>query len=442
MLSLEESKAESYDGIDRSGDRAVRIAKEVFNNPEPGYREYKTSSLIANEFTEMGIPFEDGIAITGVKGIMDTGRPGPTVAVIGELDSHIVRGHPNSNQETDAAHACGHNTQIGMLVAVAKGIQSSGVMDTLSGRIAFMAVPAEEYIEIEYRNQLRKMGKIEFLVGKSEFIKLGKFDDVDMAIMTHTDEERQSGKFSIGGTFNGMIAKLVHFTGTSAHAGSSPHLGVNALNAATIALQAVHAQRETFREEDSIRVHPIITRGGGAVSAVPDDVRVETFVRGKTIEAIISAAEKVDRSFKSGALAMGAGVNITTIPGYLPKSNDSDLEKLHAENAIGLVGEGELIQRGHETGSSDIGDLSNIMPIAHPFIVSASGKAHGVDYIVEDYELAVLTSAKAMTGTIIDLLSNGARKAYSLKESYDPPLSKRDYLQTIRGFAREDNFVF
>ena len=183
----------------------------------------------------MGIPFEDGIAITGVKGVMDTGRPGPTVAVIGELDSHIVRGHPNSNQETDAAHACGHHTQIGMLVAVAKGIQSSGVMDTLSGRIAFMAVPAEEYIEIEYRNQLRKMGKIEFLVGKSEFIKLGKFDDVDMAIMTHTDEERQSGKFSIGGTFNGMIAKLVHFTGTSAHAGSSPHLGVNALNAATIA---------------------------------------------------------------------------------------------------------------------------------------------------------------------------------------------------------------
>ena len=139
---------------------------------------------------------------------------------------------------------------------------------------------------------------------------------------------------------------------------------------------------------------------------------------------------------------MGAGVNITTIPGYLPKSNDSDLERLHAENAIGLVGEGELIQRGHETGSSDIGDLSNIMPIAHPFIISASGKAHGVDYIVEDYESAVLTSAKAMTGTVIDLLSNGAKKAYSLKQSYDTPLSKRDYLQTIRGFAREDNFSF
>ncbi|MDP6402708.1 MAG: amidohydrolase, partial [SAR202 cluster bacterium] len=435
-----DAKSAVYSEIDRRGDEAVRIAKEVLANPEPGYREHKTSGLVASEFRRIGIPFQDGIAVTGIKGILDSGRPGPTVAVLGELDSHIVNGHPHADPETNAAHACGHHTQPGILVAAAMGLQASGVMDSLSGRVALMAVPAEEYIEIEYRNQLRRQGKIEFLVGKSEFIKQGAFDDVDMAMMTHTENQQQAVKFSVGGTTNGMVAKLIHFTGVSAHAGSQPHLGVNALNAATLALGAIHAQRETFREEDTIRVHPIITRGGGAVSAVPDDVRVETFIRGKTIEAVLSATQKVDRALKSGAWAMGASVSITTIPGYLPLQNDPSLQKLHAANSTGLVGDDGVAQRGHETGSTDMGDLSNIMPVTHPFVAAASGKAHGMDYVVEDYDLAVLTSAKALAATVIDLLANGAGQAHRIEESYEAPLTKQEYLATVRGFAREETF--
>ena len=440
LLTTEDAKSAAYAEIDRQGDEAVRISKKVLAEPEPGYREHKTSGIVASEFRRMVIPFQEGIAITGIKGILDSGRPGPTIAVMGELDSHIVNGHPHANPETDAAHACGHHTQLGMLVAVAMGLQASGVMDSLSGRVALMAVPAEEYIEIEYRDQLRRQGKIEFLVGKSEFIKLGAFDDVDMAMMTHTDNQQQATKFNVGGTFNGMVAKLVKFTGVSAHAGSAPHLGVNALNAATLALGAIHAQRETFREEDTIRVHPIITRGGGAVSAVPDDVRIETFIRGKTIEAVLSASQKVDRALKSGAWAMGAGVSITTIPGYLPLQHEPSLQELHAANSVALVGDDGVAQRGHETGSTDMGDPSTIMPITHPFVASASGKAHGVDYLVEDYALAVLTSAKAMAATVIDLLSNGAARAHQIKESFVAPLTKREYLATVRGFAGEETF--
>jgi amidohydrolase len=327
-----------------------------------------------------------------------------------------------------------------MLVAVAAALQTPGILDNLSGRIALIAVPAEEYIEIEYRNELRRQGKIEFLVGKSEFIKLGAFDDVDMAIMTHTDNQEPNAKFNVGGTFNGMIAKLIRYTGLSAHAGSEPHLGVNALNAATLALSAIHAQRETFREQDFIRVHPIITRGGGAVSAIPDDVRIETFIRGRTIEAVQSAGKKVDRALKAGAWAMGASVSITSIPGFLPLQNDTNMQALHTENATRLLGEGSVAQRGHETGSSDMGDLSNIMPIAHPFVAAASGKSHGVDYLVEDYDLAVLTSAKAMAATVIDLLSNGAARAHEIKNDYKAPLTRQEYLATVRGFASEETF--
>ena len=440
MPTTEEAKSHAYRAIDAGGDGAIRISKEVLASPEPGYREHNTARLTAGEFRRLGIPFQDGIAITGIKGVLDTGRPGPTVAVIGELDSHIVAGHPHADPATNAAHACGHHTQIGMLVSVAAALQAPGVMDGLSGRIALIAVPAEEYIEIEYRNELRRQGKIEFLVGKSEFIKLGAFDDVDMAIMTHTDSAEPEAIFNVGGTFNGMIAKLIQFTGLSAHAGSEPHLGINALNAATLALSAIHAQRETFREQDFIRVHPIITRGGGAVSAVPDDVRIETFIRGRTIEAVQSAAKKVDRALKSGAWAMGASVSITSIPGYLPLQNDASFQALHTENTTRLLGEGSVAQRGHETGSSDMGDLSNIMPIAHPFVAAATGNAHGVDYLVQDYDLAVLTSAKAMAATVIDLLSNGAARAHDIRNSYDAPLTKQEYLTTVRGFASEEVF--
>ena len=91
-------------------------------------------------------------------------------------------------------------------------------------------------------------------------------------------------------------------------------MGINALNAATLALTAIHYNRETFRDPDTVRVHPIITKGGEAISAVPAEVRMETFVRGRTVEAIVDANRKVDRALKAGALAVGANVNIQTIP--------------------------------------------------------------------------------------------------------------------------------
>jgi metal-dependent amidase/aminoacylase/carboxypeptidase family protein len=115
-----------------------------------------------------------------------------------------------------------------------------------------------------------------------------------------------------------MVAKRIRFIGSAAHAGGAPHKGVNALNAAMSAISAIHAQRESFRDEDTIRVHPIITQGGVAVSSVPADVRMETFVRGRSVNAFQSASRKVDRALRAGAMAVGGSVSITTLPGYLP----------------------------------------------------------------------------------------------------------------------------
>ena len=158
------------------------------------------------------------------------------------------------------------------------------------------------------------------------------------------------------------------------------------------------------------------------------------------MDAVLDASRKVDRALKSGAIAMGASVSITTIPGYLPLNHELNFQNLHAANAMNLVGEAGVAQRGHESGGSDMGDLSNIMPITHPFVVSASGQSHGVDFLVEDYDLAVLTSAKAMVATVIDLLGNGALRAAEITNSYNAPLTKKQYLETVRGFLKEEEY--
>ena len=131
MPTTQELKARVEAEIDRQGQQLIATTKKILNNPEPGFREVKTARTVAESFQSMGIPYEDGIGITGLKGMLRGGASGPTVAVMGELDSLKVLGHPHADPETTAAHACGHHCQIGMMLAVAAGLTGSGVMDDL-----------------------------------------------------------------------------------------------------------------------------------------------------------------------------------------------------------------------------------------------------------------------------------------------------------------------
>ncbi len=439
MVSKEELKSKVCQEIDRRGEEIIGVAQTILENPEPGFREVKTSRLVAQKFGELGIEYRDGLAITGVKGMVQGGDDGPTVAVLGELDSLLVPNHVKADPKTGAAHACGHHAQIGMLIGVAVAITGSGVLPFLGGRVAFMAVPAEEYIEIEFREGLRKKGKISFLGGKPELIKLGEFDDIDMAMMTHSGTTEKGKILGLGGTSNGTVAKQIQFIGKGAHAGGAPHRGVNALNAAMIALSAIHAQRETFKDVDTIRVHPIITKGGEAVNIVPADVRMETFVRGKTMEAIKDAGEKVDRALRAGALAVGGSVRITTLPGYYPMENDRNLQDLFRSNAISVAGKGKVGRGGrHGTGSTDMGDVSHIMPAIHPFAGGASGISHGDDFVIDDYQVAVLNPAKVMAMTVVDLLADGAARGKEVLARSKPSMTKQEYITSMESLLKEE----
>ena len=442
--TIEEIKKLACETIEKKKKHIIGVAQQILANPEAGFREVKTAQLVAQNFEDLGIPYQGGLALTGLKGRIPGGAgPGPTVAVIGELDSLVVTEHPHADPNSGAAHACGHHCQIGMMLGATMGLMTPDVLSQLSGQIVPFAVPAEEFIEVEQRLEMRENGQVEFLGGKQELIRLGEFDDVDIAMMCHTASDMGERKFAMGGTSNGHVVKFVRYTGIGAHAGSLPHRGVNALNAASFAIQAINSLRETHKSDDTVRIHGIMTRGGAAVSAVPSDVRLEWRVRSATPSAVVENSTAVDRCFRAGALAVGAKVEITTIPGYLPMRHDTKLQDIFRRTAIDLIGEHATLvmpARRNRGGSTDMGDLSHIMPSCHPYTAGAVGPGHSSEYLITDYESAVINPAKIMAMVTIDLLADGAKQAKAVKANHRPLLNKQSYVKFQR--ERAETIVF
>jgi amidohydrolase len=439
MISNEELKAQACAAIDARHDDIISIGETILRNPETGIREFKTERQDAEAMQNVGLETQSGLAITGVKSERTGSNDGPTLALIGELDSLRISDHPYADAETAAAHACGHNAQIAGMLGSAMGLLQGDVVPHLGGSLTFIAVPAEEMIEVGYRLGLREEGKIEFLTGKAEFIRRGHFDDVDLALMCHTKNDQVASH--VANSSNGAIIKKIRFLGRASHAGARPQAGINALNAANLAMTAIALLRETFYDEDTIRIHPIITKGGEAVSAVPAEVVIETFVRGRTLEGIVDANQKVDRAVRGAAMAIGATVEIETTPGYLPQTNDPTMSELWGENVKSLYGEGQFYVEEHRTGSTDMGDLGHIMPVTHPYIFGASGTGHGNDYLMEDKEAVYVNMAKLLAMTAIDVLGENGRKGREILTNTRPKLTKDEYLKFNRDMMQTTRFA-
>jgi len=166
-------------------------------------------------------------------------------------------------------------------------------------------------------------------------------------------------------------------------------------------------------------------------------VRLETYVRGASVEAIVAAAQKVDRSLKAGALAIGATLELTTLPGYLPRLVHQELAGVYRENAVALVGEEQWWEPSFGAGSTDMGDLSHIMPAIEANAKGCTGTGHGADFAVSDPDMAYLMPAKVAAMTLIDLLHDGAARAQAVKAASTPPMTKESYLEFMRGLAQD-----
>ncbi len=411
--------------VDKHREKILAAAAYIWANPETGYREQKTSRYMEDAFCALGYDIVRAGDIPGFYTVLDTGREGPEVLVLGELDSVICPSHPDADPKTGAVHACGHHAQCAALLGVAAALKEPGVIDEFCGRIRLCAVPAEELLEIEYRNTLIAAGTIKYYGGKPEFLSRGYFDGVDVAFMVHTNTS-----FFVRPGNDGCIPKEIIYKGKAAHAGGAPQNGNNALYAATCAINACNALRETFEEGDIIRFHPIMTHGGDMVNAIPERAVIETYVRGKNFDAMAKINERINRALCGAALSLGTNVEIRDRSGYGPLENAPAMIDLAGEALTAILpGERLCYIDAVSSGSTDMGDLSMIMPVVHPYAGGAVGTGHGNDYFIKDPERALIGSAKWQMAMLRLLLENGGARAKKIKAEYQPRFaSKEEYL--------------
>ena len=416
----------------------------IWNNPEPGYREWKTHRYLKERYEALGYTLTEAGNIPGFYTDIDTGKPGPTVMILGEMDSLIIPDHPECDRETGAVHACGHHAQSAALLGVAAILKEPGMLDGLCGKIRLCAVPAEEGIELDFRQQLKKQGIISQVSGKAEIICRGWCDDVDMAYIVHTTTG-DPGKISCtGAASNGAMAKTVTYKGVSAHAGGSPYRGINALYAANLGLSAINALRETFRDGDKVRVHPIITEGGTVVNAIPETVRMESYVRALTVEAIQRENKKVNRAIAASAAAMGARVTIVDELAFAPNRNDKLFRQAVQAAGSAMLGAENTNTEGdtYGSGSTDMGHLSCIMPTVHPNMSGAGGRAHSPEYFIADPVSACVMSAEFQVMMAHVLLGNNAECAKDIIAKHEKIFpTKQAYKDYLAGASREYDAV-
>lgn len=429
-MTKEELKQKVCDAIDKRAEDIMSFGTSVFNEPELGYKETKTSAKVQEAMDKLGIPYTTGWGITGVKGRLTGKHSKRTVAVMGELDSIVCRRHPSADPVTGAAHCCGHFIQISDMLGVAMALKDAGAMDYLGGDVVFFAVPSEECIEIEYRKKLMDEGKIHFFGGKQEIILQGGFDDIDAAMEMHAySTDDPEGNIILNGGMSGFITKLIEYHGKAAHAAGQPHLGVNALNACMLGIMGVNALRETFQEKDHVRFHPIITSGGDLVNVVPDLVRMESYVRAASADAMKFYNDRINRALRAGADAIGATCEIKNMPGYLPMEQDKALGKICEANADAIFGKEHVdTNPPFNAGSTDVGDICNLMPCIHPHVGCVHGALHSAEFELFQKQAAYIKTTKVMAMTVIDLLYDDAQGLEDILKDYKPRMTKEQYL--------------
>ncbi|MCX7026073.1 MAG: peptidase dimerization domain-containing protein [Spirochaetes bacterium] len=414
LLSLEAGAGALYD-----------LAERLRKGPELGFFEFETSKILEHELEGTGARVQSGIARTGIWA--ELGQAGaPAVVLLADMDAL-----PTQGVQGGVAHSCGHHAQMAVMVSVFKALAEAGTLEKTGLRLVFAASPAEEYVDLERRLLLRESGEIVYLSGKQEMIRLGFFGGNSLVLKYHSMADSPGRAATVNGTLNGFMAKRAEFTGRAAHAGASPEKGINALSAASLALQAIHAQRDTFRDTDHIRVHPILTEGGTVVNSVPARAVIETYVRGASHEAVLDAAAKVDRSLRAGALALGASLCISNTPGY---------EAFHPSPALGeplglaaraVVSESAIDFHDVSSASDDIGDVACLVPTCQLGFSGFHGMIHSSDFLPAEPERAYLAPAEILLRTVLLLSEESGRMAKRIIGEFKPEFGVDAYLASL-----------
>ena len=368
------------EAADRLGDELEALSHQIHDHPELGYEEVKACGWLTDFLAKKGFKVETGIAgvATAFRATIETGA-GPTIAILCEYDALPGIGH-----------ACGHN--VIATAGVGAGAALAAVMARLpEGRIQVIGTPAEE----------GGGGKVKLIQG-------GVFKDVDCAMMIHGFDRTLLHQDLLG-----IVRATFEYTGKAAHASADPWAGINALDACIQTFNAVSMLRQQVRPE--CRIHGIITNGGAAANIIPEYAAATFYVRAPRIDTMWELYRRVVACAEGAAKAAGAGLKVTQPENvYEPMNSNRVLLDLFAANmkTAGLV-EGEPIP--DRLGSSDVGNVSQVIPAIQPMVAiaplgTAIHSREFADAAVKPLARAgMLAAAKTMAMTTLDLLAEPAR---------------------------------
>ena len=204
-------------------------------------------------------------------------------------------------------------------------------------------------------------------------------------------------------------------------------------------VMGVNAIRETFRDEDCVRFHPIINAGGDLVNVIPDFVKMESYVRASRLDALTHYNSAINRALKAGADAIGAQCEIKDLPGYLPLKPDQNFRDVLRANAQTIFGAENVEEGAHNAGSTDMGDVSHLIPVVHPWVGCAKGILHGANFTLDNKDAAFKKTAKVLAMTIIDLLADDAQEARRICDNFKPVLTRQTYCEYMDSISKANN---
>jgi amidohydrolase len=363
--------------VDARREQLIQIADTIHANPELGFEEFKAASLLTGVLEESGFSVERGVAgmetafIATMQGQAET----PVVALLAEYDALPGLGH-----------ACGHN--IIAAAAVGAGLALRAALSELAGSIQVIGTPAEEGGG-----------------GKVIMVEAGVFDAVDAAMMIHP-----SGRNLLGRGALTAYPVAIEFYGKPAHAAAKPDEGINALEALVLTYNGINALRQHLR--DDVRIHGIITHGGDAPNIVPEYTKAEFIVRAADTPYAMEVLEKVRACAEGAALATGARLEFGRPgPGYEARLPNPVLVSLFKDNLTALGLDVELATGNERLGSSDIGNVSQVVPAIHPYIAIGPEEIGGHTAEFEKASASpaghdgLIHAAKALAMTAVDLLA-------------------------------------
>lgn len=401
-----------------------KLGDELFKHPQLGYKETINKQILTKYLNDNGIKTVDLGFNTAFKATIGSGFP--KIGLIAELDAIPTLGHPFANKEDNhAAHSCGHSTQCAIMAYTLVKLK-----ETLKkGSVTLYFTPAEEFTDIAYRKTLIKKKIINYIGGKVNMLTAGLFDEEDLFIHIHT-MGKNNYHFSLNTALAGFIYKEITFKGKATHAAVAPHNGINALNAFVLFDNAMNMLRETFKEEDYIRIHGIVADGGQTVNSIPEKVVYECYVRSMNQKALQETAKKVDNAAKMCAKAIGASASIKSTPGYLPMHqskliNDVIRKQMLKHCTLEQIHDDEL-----SMAAGDIGDLSCFKPTVQFGYSGFKGNCHGKDLCVVNKDRAYLQTSQVVYDTVEYLLSH-PDYVKKIKKEFKPSLTKKEYLKYL-----------